>query len=106
MKINISQVENPYEISDGNATEYAATLSEASSIAEDWYDFLTEQADLDELPAPNLNENDLDDLNASIRRWENEIAEAMGKESFSGHGNYHVSAADRAGLNLTVSIRD
>lgn len=100
------KVAKPYEISDGNATEYAATLEEAEGILEDWYDYLVDDGKLDELPAPNLDSEDLDALCASVAKWENEIAEAMGKESFAGHGNYYVSAADRAGLSLTIEIRN
>ena len=89
-------------ITDGNAIERADDLAEAESIVEDWYDFLTDEK-LDEVPAANLDASSIENLNTSIREWEQRIAQAMGKKDFAGHGTYLVSAADEAGLNLTVT---
>ncbi len=100
------KVANPYRISDGNAKEYAATLEEVVSIVEDWYDYLVDEGKVESIPAADLPTDDLDSLTEAVRKWENEIAEAMGAESFAGHGRYFVSAADRAGLSLTIEIRD
>lgn len=99
-------IEQPYRITDGNATEYAADLSEAESIIEDWYDYLVDDGKLDEIPSPGLDASDLSALSQSVRAWENRIAEAMGEQDFAGHGNYFVAAADRAGLNLRIEIRE
>ena len=100
------KIANPYRITDGNATEYVGSLEEAKSIIEDWYDFLADDGKVDEMPTPDLDASDLDSLCASIRVWENQIAESMGSTAFAGHGNYYVSAADRAGLDLRIEIRD
>lgn len=114
------KIDNPYVISDGNATEYASTLEDAESIIEDWYDYLAEdqgcpggfgrqdeEEDEDEweMPSPNLDSSSLESLQASIGKWEQEIAHSKGGKDFAGHGNYYVTAADRMGLNLTVNIR-
>ena len=96
----------PYEISDGNATEYASTLAEAESTIEDWYDYLVNDGKLNNLPSPELDVHNLDTLQTSIREWEERIAEVLGSEAWAGHDNYYVSAADRAGLRLRISIRD
>lgn len=116
------KVAEPYEISDGNATEYAATLADAEGIIEGWYDYLTEDqgcpggfgkaTDEDEkdaeweIPTPALDPSSVDALNDSIGRWEQAIAHARGGKDFAGHGNYYVTAADRMGLNLCISIRE
>ena len=55
------------------------------------------------MPAANLDASSIENLNTSIREWEQRIAQAMGKKDFAGHGTYLVSAADEAGLNLTVT---
>lgn len=94
-------MKNTYRITDGNATETATTLHDAAGIAEDWYDFMIGDK-LESIPSPDLDDNSLDALNKSIRAWENRIAEACGKKSWAGHGNYYVSAGDRMGLNLHV----
>ena len=91
-----------YKISDGNATETASTLHEAASIAEDWYDYMVDEGRIPDACNPDLDDSSLDALNKSIRAWENRIAEACGKKSWAGHGNYYVSAGDSMGLNLSV----
>lgn len=91
-----------YRISDGNATEYSASLEDAESIVEDWYDYLANDGKLDSVPSPDLDSSSLDALNASIGRWEEQIAEACGRKAFAGHGNYYVSAASEMGLRLNV----
>ena len=90
-----------YKITDGNAIESADTLEQAANICEEWYDHMTADA-MPTVPAPNLVETSLDDLNDSIRDWQNRIAEAKGEKAWYGHGNYHVSAGDSMGLNLRV----
>lgn len=100
------KVRTPYEISGSGGREYAETLGQAAEICEDWYDFLVEEKRLEEVPAPDLDHSSLESLLRSIGKWEQQIAEALGAENFSGHGSYFVSAADRAGLDLTVAIRE
>jgi hypothetical protein len=91
-----------YEISDTGANETADRLTEAAEIAAEWYDYLTENDGLDELPPANLDDSSLAALVDSIAAWENRIAEAMGNQAFHGHGNYSVSAACQAGLDLRI----
>ena len=100
------KIAQPYEISDGMVTEYASTLEEAAQIAEDWYGFLADDGKVEELPDADLEPKGLAELQASIDAWQERIAESMGAESWAGHGNYYVSAADRAGLNLAVRVRE
>lgn len=91
-----------YRITDGNASETADTLDEAESMVEDWYDYLVSDEKSNEVPTPELDATSVEALNDSIRTWEQAIAQAMGKKDFAGHGNYLVTAADEAGLNLRV----
>lgn len=91
-----------YRITDGNAQESADSLDEAESIVEDWYDYLVSDEEINEVPTPDLDASSVDALNDSIRTWEQAIAQAMGKKDFAGHGNYLVTAADEAGLDLRV----
>lgn len=91
-----------YRISDGNATETAATLSDAAGICEDWYDYMVDEGCIPDACNPDLDDSSLDALNKSIRAWQNRIAEACGNEAWAGHGSYYVSAGDRMGLNLSV----
>lgn len=91
-----------YKITDGNAIETAATLTEAADIAAEWYGFLADDGKVETVPDADLDASTLDTLNASIGRWEKRIAEAAGEEAVAGHGNYYVSAADRMGLRLVV----
>lgn len=91
-----------YKITDGNATETAATLTEAADIAAEWYGFLADDGKVETVPDADLDASTLDALNASIGRWEARIAEAAGKKDFAGHGSYYVSAAARMGLRLAV----
>lgn len=95
-----------YSINDGNAYETAESLDEAAGIIEDWYDFLLDQGQINVLPAPDLDASSVDALQASIDRWENEIAEKLGKKPWSGHGTYYVSAASEAGFQLTVEVEE
>lgn len=101
-----NKIAEPYRLSDGSVIEYAATLEEAAGLAEDWYDYLLSDGRIEELPMPNLEAKNLNELCSSIQSWENEIAEAMGKKSFAGHGSYYVTAAAAAGMNLSITIRD
>ena len=91
-----------YKITDGNAIKTAATLAEAADIAAEWYGFLADDGKVETVPDADLDASTLDSLNTSIGRWEARIAEAAGEKDFAGHGNYHVSAADRMGLRLVV----
>ena len=91
-----------YRITDGNAHESTDSLDEAESIIEDWYDYLVSDEKINEVPTPDLDATSVEALNDSIRTWEQAIAQAMGKKDFAGHGNYLVTAADEAGLNLRV----
>lgn len=101
------KVASPYRISDGMATEYADSIEEAVSLIEDWYGYLLDDGKLDELPESNLDAiTDLDQLRKAVRDWEDRIAEGMGKTDFAGHGNYYVRAADQAGFNLSIEIRE
>jgi hypothetical protein len=93
-----------YRISDGNAVEYAADLSDAAEIAAGWYNYLADRGH--DVGCPDLDSSSLDALNKSIRRWENQIAEAAGRKAFAGHGSYHVSAADAMGLRLRVETEE
>lgn len=90
-------------ISDGNAIETAATLSDAADICEGWYGYLVDQGRIQYTCHPDLDDSSLGALNASIRQWENRIAEECGKTSWAGHGSYYVSAGDSMGLQLRVS---
>lgn len=92
-----------YIITDGAAIERASTLEEAASIAEDWYDYLIEAGTIADACSPDLDASSVESLNDSIGKWQQRIAEAAGEKDFSGHGNYYVTAADRMGLNLTVT---
>jgi preprotein translocase subunit SecA len=99
-----------YKMSDGNATEYHDTLTEAASSAEDWYQHMLDADDVSEDLRSVIYGADFDgvesveDLNSMIGCLEEKIAAALGKTSFSGHGTYHVSAADQAGLRLSCSV--
>jgi hypothetical protein len=90
-----------YSVTDGNAHESADSLDKAESIVEDWYDYLVGE-EINEVPTPDLDASSVEALNDSIRTWEQAIAQAMGKKEFAGHGNYLVTAAEVAGLNLRV----
>lgn len=92
-----------YRITDGNATETATSLHEAASLCEDWYDYMVDEGRIPDACMPNLDDSSLDALNKSIQAWEQRIAAALGKKDWYGHGNYHVSAASAAGLNLQVT---
>ena len=95
--------EHQYRISDGNAIQTAATLSDAAGICEDWYDYMVDDGRIPDACCSDLDDSSLKALNTSIRAWENRIAEACGEKSFAGHGSYYVSAGDSMGLNLSVS---
>ena len=96
------------ELSDGNAIEHCATLREAIEAASGWYDYIWDNGDgpgtRPELHTEGID--DLDDLVGRIGSWEEEIAEALGYSDWAGHGNYWVSAAAEAGLNLRVKTRN
>lgn len=92
---------NRYRITDGNATEEANDLQDAAEIAADWYDWLFDEHEIAPIPA-NLYASTLDGLNASIARWQDRIAEALGHAAWHGHGTYSASAASQAGLHLVV----
>jgi hypothetical protein len=98
-------------ISDGNAAEYYKNWDLLLRAAENWYNYLSEDSEIDndgmdiavsDSDFSEILEDDLDSLNNAIRLWEERIAEAAGYTTFAGHGNYSVSAASSMGLNLTV----
>ncbi|MCK9458793.1 MAG: hypothetical protein M0R80_04075 [Proteobacteria bacterium] len=98
-------------ISDGNAAETHEDWELLLRTAEEWYMYLSEESAIDDdgmdiaVYARNFDdiiEGDLDSLNSAIKLWEERIAEAAGYTTFTGTGNYSVSAASRMGLNLTV----
>jgi hypothetical protein len=49
-----------------------------------------------------FNEPTLDDIQSAVDKVMDEIAKYLGYDSFYGHGNYSVTASDRAGLTVTV----
>lgn len=91
-----------YVVSDNNARETADTIQQALSIVEEWYDWLD--------GAPEFPSDEeittLDQLCDAINQWHDRIAEFQGHSDFAGHGNYSVSAADQAGLSLTVEAEN
>lgn len=101
-----------YLLTDGNATDYHDTLASASAAACEWYDYLLDATDGGEVTdalreaVESVDCADADtirELQSQIVEWEGRIAAACGVGSVDGHGSYHVSAADRMGLRLTVS---
>lgn len=102
----LEKLAEPYELTDGAATEYFSSLEEAASAAEEWYDYLVDDGKIDSVPVYDLDSSDIDKLNSSIGSWEEKIAEAMEHKSVAGHGNYYVSAASEAGFRLKAYIRE
>lgn len=97
-----------YYITDGNATEERDSWEAAVEVAENWYDYLSDEDSIDHemtLTADysDIDDDDVDALNAAIRAFEKQLAEDLGYEAFNGHGNYSVDAASKAGFNLSVS---
>ena len=104
-----------YKISDGNATENADDFSEAVEIIAEWYEDLDSWADgnydsdkheaireaIDSVDQPDAG--GLDELENYAGSVCTAIAEKLGGKDFYGHGNYAVSAASQAGINLTVT---
>ena len=92
-----------YVISDNNARETADTIQQAVDIIEEWYDWVDGAP---AFPSDTCEEEitTIDQLREFISRWHDQIAELQGFQNFSGHGNYCVSAADQAGLSLTVEV--
>lgn len=98
-----------YIISDGNATEETENWSDIIEIAENWYSYLRDQSDFQGDVwgyYSGIPEGNVDELNAAISVFENDLAEEMGINVFHGHGNYSVSAACQAGFNLTVETNN
>lgn len=97
-----------YTLTDSNATETYESLDDAKSAAEDWYQYMLEQREGE--PSQELRDaiygadfdgcEDVIDLNNAISDLEAKIAAACGAKDFSGHGTYHVRAADQIGLAL------
>lgn len=103
-----------YEVFDQNSGENFETFDEAADRIEGWYE------DCDEWATGEINpdvKNTVRDAIIAVERPEDgnirtlkkyadqickAVAEAMGNESFAGHGTYHVSAADRGGFTLEV----
>ena len=108
-------VELGYKISDGNATENAEDFSEAVEMIAEWYEDLDSWADgngdadrheaireaIDSVDRPE--DGGLDALENYAGSICTAIAEKLGGKAFYGHGNYAVSAASQAGINLTVT---
>jgi hypothetical protein len=94
-----------YILSDGNASEKYEDWEELCLAAENWYDYMDTNGLGFEFPRIDLvyiKEGDIDELNSSIRAWEEKIAQAAGHKPFAGHGNYFVSADSEMGLSLEV----
>ena len=104
-----------YKITDGNATENADDFNEAIEIIAEWYEDLDSWADgnydsdrheaireaIDSVAQPE--DGGLDELENYAGSICTAIAEKLGGKAFYGHGNYTVSAASQAGINLTVT---
>jgi len=100
-----------WTISDGNALETYEDWDLLLRSAEEWYLYLSEESAItddgidiaiSDRDFSDISEGNIESLNNAIRFWEEKIAEAAGYTTFSGHGNYSVSAASNMGLNLTV----
>lgn len=108
-----------YTISDSNSSDSGFDYNDAvDRIAEWFYDAAawrtgsaTEaehaavRTAIDGVPTP-ADGGALADLKDYASDICDAVAEAMGGESFQGHGNYYVSAADSLGVSLTVTEDD
>lgn len=110
------EVEPTYTVGDANSGDEGLSYDEAVERIAEWYedvdqwatghgddalhDAVAEAIESVERPADG---GDLTELRLYAAAICDAVAEAMGGESFSGHGNYHVSAADRIGLDLSVT---
>ena len=106
----IEWVTQQYVITDGNAIERADTLAEAAAIVDDWYGYILDQEGntsdelRDAVHSADIDSASIESIERSIRKWEARIAKAMGHKDWYGHGNYHVTAASEAGLNLRITL--
>jgi hypothetical protein len=110
-----------YKISDANAVEYCDDFAEAVNTIANWYSDIDEWADgngdsklkayieseIEDIAKPGdgywVENGALDTLKEYASDICEAVAAAMGAESFAGHGNYNVSAADRLGISLTIA---
>ena len=104
-----------YELSDGNSKEVVYSFGAAKELAAEWYLYL-----MDDAKGPEAAERYRDvmydsglveriecarslvELREAVGELESALARADGHEDRCGHGSYHVSAADAAGLSLTI----
>ncbi len=106
--------ETKFRVTDDNAMEPASTRDEVVTFVSNWYDYEEDDSlpEFDEIwDQYTTTEDDgtetwLAKINEAIRSWENARAEAAGAESFSGHGNYYVSAGSSVGYSLRVDVDD
>ena len=95
---------------DSNTSETYEDLDTALAAAAEWYDYLQDDPQIaarlsergvETLPPLDQEPVDsIDELNARLDHWKEQIAEAAGYKTWHGHGNYAVSAACEMGLTL------
>lgn len=107
-----------FSISDGVSYDSGLSFSEAAGRIADWFRDVDEWATghgSDELheaveAAIASVQQPQDGGEAALQKYADRIceavAEAMGHQSFHGHGNYSVSAAEEAGMSLKVEVEE